>query len=132
MHNFIKSIERACQHSNAIAKHHRLFELFYSVALRYSELGLPSSPMEEEQVKLRSEVEEHLNLLGIQSHTGYVNVHHTQENDDLTSSNPSSVGAIEHNRAAEGNNLEQNPPLGRWFHFNQQMLGLLDYDCLPF
>lgn len=70
MYAFLKSIECACQHSNAIAKHHHLFGVLYSVALRYTELGLPSTPMEEEQLQLRSEVDAHLSSLGLQPQIG--------------------------------------------------------------
>ena len=123
MYAFLKSIECACQHSNAIAKYHHLFGVLYSVALRYTELGLPSSRMEEEQSQLL-EVDAHLSALGLQPHTTYLTAHHTEDVDSLMSSVQPSVEAIEQNRTTEGNNWAEEPWLGRWFSFNQQMMGL--------
>ncbi|CAI7599131.1 unnamed protein product [Penicillium viridicatum] len=132
MYAFLKSIECACQHSNAIAKHHHLFGVLYSVALRYTELGLPSSPMAEEQLQLRSEVDAHLSALGLQPQTTYLTAHHTGGVDSLMSSVQPSVEAIGQNRAAEGNNWTQEPWLTRWLSFNQQMIGLFDDNDLSF
>ncbi|OQE01437.1 hypothetical protein PENSOL_c004G02767 [Penicillium solitum] len=132
MYAFLKSIECACQHSNAIAKHHHLFGVLYSVALRYTELGSPSSRMEEEQLQLRSEVDAHLSALGLQPHTTYLTAHHTEDVDPLMSSVQPSVEAIEQNRTTEGNNWAEEPWLRRWFSFNQQMIGLFDDNYLPF
>ncbi|CAI7608092.1 unnamed protein product [Penicillium crustosum] len=131
MYAFLKSIECACQHSNAIAKYHHLFGVLYSVALRYTELGLPSSRMEEEQSQLL-EVDAHLSALGLQPHTTYLTAHHTEDVDSLMSSVQPSVEAIEQNRTTEGNNWAEEPWLGRWFSFNQQMMGLFDDNELPF
>ncbi|CAI7617849.1 unnamed protein product [Penicillium discolor] len=132
MYAFLESIECACQHSNAIAKHHHLSGVLYSVALRYTELGLPSSRMEEEQLQLRSEVDAHLSALGLQPHTTYLTAHHTEDVDSLMSSVQPSVEAIQQNRTTEGNNWAEDPWLRRWFSFNQQMIGLFDDNYLPF
>ncbi|OQD65884.1 hypothetical protein PENPOL_c005G07269 [Penicillium polonicum] len=132
MYAFLKSIECACQHSNAIAKHHHLFGVLYSVALRYTELGLPSSPMEEEQLQLRSEVDAHLSALGLQPQATYLTADDTGGVDSLMSSVQPSMEAIGQNRAAEGNNWTQEPWLRRWFSFNQQMIGLFDDNDLSF
>lgn len=132
MHTFLESIRGACQHSNAIAKQHHLFGVFYSVAMRYVELGLPSSPMEEGQAKLRSEVNAHLSALGLRPHTIDVTSHHPERAEDLTASVCPGVGVCEEKRAAGGKNWEQDPGLERWFSFNQQMMGLFDADYLPF
>ncbi|KAJ5197022.1 hypothetical protein N7449_007501 [Penicillium cf. viridicatum] len=132
MYAFLKSIESACQHSNAIAKHHHLFGVLYSVALRYTELGLPSSPVAKEQLQLRSEVDAHLSALGLQPDRTYLTAHHAEDVDNFMSSVQPSVEAIGQNRAAEGNNWAQEPWLGRWFSFNQQMMGLFEDNDLPF
>ncbi|KGO44534.1 Transcription factor, fungi [Penicillium expansum] len=124
MHTFLKSIECACQHSRTIAKHHHLFSVFYYVAVRYTELSSPSSAMEEEQIQLRSEVDAQLSALGLQPHTAYIsspNLHQNGLKDSLTM-------AIERNES----DWVQDPWLERWFSFNQQMMGLLDGNDLPF
>ncbi|KGO36053.1 Transcription factor, fungi [Penicillium expansum] len=130
MYAFLKSIECACQHSNAIAKYHYLFGVLYSVAFRYIELGLPSSPMEEEQLQLRSEVDAHLSALGLHPHATDL-TGHTEEANFLTSSVRSIEEAIEQNHA-EGNNWAQEQWLGRWVSFHQQMMGLFDNNDFPF
>ncbi|KAJ5766210.1 uncharacterized protein N7511_003826 [Penicillium nucicola] len=132
MHTFLESISGACQHSTAIAKQHHLFGVFYSVALRYIELGLPSSPMEEEQMKLRSEVNAHLSAFGLWPHTNDVTSHHTERAKASMSSVCESIKVSEENRAAEGINWVQDPGLERWFSFNQQMMGLFEASDLPF
>ncbi|KAJ5285176.1 hypothetical protein N7524_000482 [Penicillium chrysogenum] len=127
MHTFLKSIECACQHSSTIAKHHHLFSVFYNVAVRYTELGFPSSAMEEEQIQLRSEVDAHLSALGLQPHLAYTS--QDLQANGLTSVSPG-MGVVEQNRD-EGSDW-QEPWLGRWISFNQQMMGLLDGSDLPF
>jgi hypothetical protein len=127
MHTFLKSIECACQHSTTIAKHHHLFSVFYNVAVRYTELGFPSSAMEEEQIQLRSEVDAHLSALGLQPHLAYTS--HNLQGNGLTSVSPG-MDAMEQDRD-EGSDW-QEPWLGRWISFNQQMMGLLDGSDLPF
>lgn len=54
MQGFVTSMEGSCHNSNAIAKHHQLIQVFYSVAARYTELVCPSAPMHEEQRKIKS------------------------------------------------------------------------------
>ncbi|CAG8893549.1 unnamed protein product [Penicillium egyptiacum] len=127
MHTFLKSIECACQHSSTIAKHHHLFSVLYNVAVRYTELGFPSSAMEEEQIQLRSEVDAHLCALGLQPHLAYTS--QNLQGNGLTSAF-SGVGVIEQDRD-EGSDW-QEPWLGRWISFNQQMMGLLDGSDLSF
>ncbi|KAJ5466061.1 hypothetical protein N7530_009848 [Penicillium desertorum] len=127
MHTFLKSIECACQHSTTIAKHHHLFSVFYNVAVRYTELGFPSSAMEEEQIQLRSEVDAHLSALGLQPHLAYTS--QNLQGNGLTSVSPG-MDAMEQDRD-EGSDW-QEPWLGRWISFNQQMMGLLDGSDLPF
>ncbi|CAG8000497.1 unnamed protein product [Penicillium nalgiovense] len=127
MHTFLKSIECTCQHSSTIAKHHHLFSVFYNIAVRYTELGFLSSGMEEEQIRLRSEVDAHLSALGLQPHLAYTS--QNPQGNGLTS-DPPGMGVIEQNRD-EGSDW-QEPWLGRWISFNQQMMGLLDGSDLPF
>lgn len=80
--------------------------------------------MEEEQIQLRSEVDAQLSALGLQPHTAYIsspNLHQNGLKDSLTM-------AIERNES----DWVQDPWLERWFSFNQQMMGLLDGNDLPF
>lgn len=121
MHTFVKSIECTCQHSTAIATHYRLFQMFYSVAVRYNELKSSPSSLQE-QVQLRTEVDAHLSALGLQPHVAYATGHHE---------NPSVV--TEQNQDLGGDGwAQQGLSLGNWFSFNQQMMDLLDHNDLPF
>jgi hypothetical protein len=128
MHIFLEPIERACQHSSTITKHYQLFLVFYNVALRYTELGSPSSAMEEDQIQLRGEVDAQFSALGLQPHISFTPGQNSQQNGLTLVS--SSMGVIDQNRD-EGSDW-QDPWLGRWYSFNQQMMGLLDGSDLPF
>lgn len=120
MHAFIKSIECTCQHSTAIAKHYRLFQIFHGAAVRYNELKYSPSSLQEEQVQLRTEVDAHLSVIGLQPHVA--NASGQYQNPSVTEQNQDPVGNV---WAQEG------LLLGNWFSFNQQMMGLLDHNDLP-
>ncbi|CAG7919472.1 unnamed protein product [Penicillium olsonii] len=126
MHSFLKSIESACQYSSTITKHHHLFSVFYNVALRYCELGFPSSGMEKEQIQLRSDVDAQLTALGL--HTNMPSDYDLHPQQDQFAQGSSGT-TMEQNR--EGN-WEQDAWLEKWFSFNQQMMGLVDGRELPF
>ncbi|KAL2848054.1 hypothetical protein BJX68DRAFT_267969 [Aspergillus pseudodeflectus] len=53
MQAFVASIESACPHSPAIAKHHRLFQVFCDVAARHYELKARPASLLPEQMELR-------------------------------------------------------------------------------
>lgn len=122
MHAFIKSIECTCQHSTAIAKHYRLFQMFHGAAVCYNELKSSPSSLQEEQVQLQTEVDAHLSVIGLQPHVANASSHYQ---------NPSAV--TEQNQDLEEDDwAQQSLSLGNWFSFNQQMMGLLDHNDLPF
>lgn len=68
-----------------------------------------------------------LSALGLQPHT-YTSGQNLQQNE-LTSVS-ATMGVIDQTQD-EGSGW-QDPWLGRWFSFNQQMIGLLDGSYLPF
>ena len=126
MHNFLKSIESACQYSSTITKHHHLFSVFYSIALRYYELGSTSPVMDEEQIQLRSDVDAQLLDLGLQTNMpSSSDSHPPQAHFAQYSPNTAMEQTPE-------DNWEYDPWLQRWFSFNQQMMGLVDGRDLPF
>jgi hypothetical protein len=53
MQAFVASIESACPHSPAIAKHHRPFQVSCDVANRYYELKARPASFQPEQMELR-------------------------------------------------------------------------------
>lgn len=75
MHTFVKSIECTCQHSTAIVKHYQLFQMFYSVSVRYNELRFVPSSLKEEQLQPQTEVDAHLSAFELQPHVAYVPGH---------------------------------------------------------
>lgn len=142
----------SCQKSGTIAKHHRLFQVFYSVAARYTELTMHSSSMQEEQRKLKSQVDAQLGAFGLQPNGSYMGGHGNLPPTLETGSEPSPMAS---SQSAMGLNMEfpslgQPPPhrqpsanqdwaqaqqgllLGNWFSFNQQMMGLMDQSDFPF
>ncbi|KAL4969154.1 uncharacterized protein BDV14DRAFT_196468 [Aspergillus stella-maris] len=74
MQHFVTLIKSTAQHSLAIDKHHRLFQVFYGVAVKYNELKSRSSSScsataaqdELEYTRVRSEVDAQLHALGLQ------------------------------------------------------------------
>lgn len=152
---FVASMKDSCQDSGTIAKHHRLFEVFYSVAARYTELVMHSWPMQEEQRKLKSQVDAQLSALGLQPNGSYMGGH---GNMPATLETGSEITPMALSESAVGLNMEfpgldqhgQSQPyrqpsanqewtqaqqgvlLGNWFSFNQQMMGLIDQSDFPF
>ncbi|KAJ5114352.1 hypothetical protein NUU61_000111 [Penicillium alfredii] len=147
MQSFVTSIESACRHSKAIAKHHRLFQVFYSVALRHTELRWAPTPTQEESLRLRMEMDAHLSALGLpqtalaaanhSSHTGT----ETQETEThqgqamaWLGDNAPGLGTLD---PVQGGGMtstweDQGARLGNWFSFNQHVMELLDHNDLPF
>lgn len=129
MHTFIRSLESACQHSSAIAKHHDLFQLFYNVAVRYTDMKLASTPSQPEQAELRVEMGSYLSELGFQAQHGIQNAAGgggqgvSTEFLSMTLPHDVSGGQAEAGQAAQ---------LANWYAVSQQMMGLLDNNQLPF
>lgn len=155
METFAMSMKDSCQNSGTIAKHHRLFQVFYSVAARYTELTMHSSPMQAEQRKLKSQVDAQLSALGLQPNGSYMGGH---SNMTTTLETGPESGPMASSESAAGLNMEftaldqhgqprphrqpsttqeweqaqQGLLLGNWFSFNQQMMGLMDQGDFPF
>lgn len=144
MQAFVGSMKDSCQNSGAITKHHKLFQVFYSVAARYTELMMHSSPMQEQQRKLKSQVDAQLNALGLQpnNHT----LEPGSEAGTMAPSEPSVGLNMEFPALDQHGQRQPHQPavnqewmqaqegllLGNWFSFNQQMMGLMDHGDFPF
>lgn len=133
MQIFVKSMEGSCHNSGAIAKHHRLFQVFYSVAARYTELMCSSAHMQEEQRELKSQVDAQLGALGLQPNGSSMLGHPTQETTQVASSATPDMGILGHGQAPQREDWpEQGLLLGNWFSFNQQMMDFMDQSDLSF
>lgn len=132
MQTFVTSIEGSCNSSNTIAKHHRLFQVFYSVAARYTELSSPSAPMQEEQIKLKNQVDAHLSALGLYPNGSYIGGHPIPGSGPVASSDVVDIGIPAHDQPPPGQDWPQQAlSLGNWFSFNQQMMDLMGENDFP-
>ncbi|KAL4908268.1 hypothetical protein BDW74DRAFT_174955 [Aspergillus multicolor] len=117
---FVASIQSACPHSPAIAKHYRLFQVFCNVATRYCELKARPTSLQPEQLALRMELDSQLSTFGFQppplpplsAGNGV-----SDEGYGSTVAAPISQGGD-----ASGDMFS----LGDWFSFSQNMMALLD------
>ncbi|KAL2754889.1 hypothetical protein ACRALDRAFT_2107864, partial [Sodiomyces alcalophilus JCM 7366] len=137
LHQFVTSIQSAPALSEAAAKMHRLFQVLYSVALRYVEFRTSTPPAE--QLQASAEMEGYLAALGFPS-TGLGDSDQQQQqhqSPDFTAfgqGGPGNVGSLsEGQRAAHpmmwmGNGAQ----LEDWFYSNQQMMGLLQQSDFTF
>ncbi|KAH2457207.1 hypothetical protein KXW63_002871 [Aspergillus fumigatus] len=133
MQTFVTTMEGSCHNSGAIAKHHRLFQVFYSVAARYTELMSSSAPMEEGQRMLKNQVDAQLSALGLQPSGSYVLGQPTPETGPVASSAILGMEPSGHEQAPPSHDWSQQGLfLGNWFSFNQQVMGLMDQSDLPF
>ncbi|KAL3444514.1 hypothetical protein BJX65DRAFT_297640 [Aspergillus insuetus] len=125
MQAFVASIESACPHSPAIAKHHRLFQVFCTVATRYCELKARPASLQPEQMELRIQLDAQLSMFGFipQPHPslpiGLGDVNAGVPHGELNPGEPSS-DLQENDLVGDGFNL------GDWFSFSQNMVALLD------
>ncbi|KAF9888537.1 hypothetical protein FE257_008644 [Aspergillus nanangensis] len=129
MRTFVTSIEGSCHHSWAIAKHHRLFQVFLSVAEHYTKLMSSSTPMEEEQRMLKSQVDAQLSALGLHPTGSFTAGHPTLETAPSAPLEMEFPGQISTSLGQDWS--QQGLFLGNWFSFNQQMMGLMDQGDLP-
>ncbi|PLB53981.1 hypothetical protein P170DRAFT_451884 [Aspergillus steynii IBT 23096] len=120
MQIFVTSMEGSCQESGAIAKHHRLFQVFYRVAERYTELMCSPTLMQEDRRNLKSQVDLHLSALGLQPNGSYMVGQPTAEAGPMASSATVDMGPSDQDWPQQGFLL------GSWFSFNQQMMDLMD------
>ncbi|KAL4904979.1 hypothetical protein BDW74DRAFT_178546 [Aspergillus multicolor] len=132
MRAFVTSIESACLNFPAIAKHHRLFQVFYTVAKRYRDLMVLPRPAElqEEQQRLRMEVDAQLNAFGLQTQGAHA-AYPAQSGQGQAALPDLDMGLPEISSNLQGAELPEGFNLGDWFSFSQNIVGLLDRDDLP-
>lgn len=134
MQTFLYSIEPACQLSKAIFNHHRLFQVFHNVALRYTELKLFSTPTHDGQDDFGTEMDAYLSVLGFQPHAGPNMVADDPNiSDGRSRVPPTMLSSQMQTDASDGDRGAELPSqLANWYSVSQQMMGLLDSDQLPF
>ncbi|KAI5461500.1 fungal-specific transcription factor domain-containing protein [Mariannaea sp. PMI_226] len=131
MHNFITSTESAPTVSEAAAKMCRLFQVLYSVAIRYIEFRTSTPPADQTQAN--AELNTYLTALG------FPPVGPEQPQDQRVSGLGQSQPAFG-NTMGGGGVLDQNPmmwmgntaQLEDWFNSNQQMMELLEEPSFSF
>ncbi|KAG7142068.1 hypothetical protein HYQ45_001493 [Verticillium longisporum] len=135
LHAFITSIKNAPAVSDAAAKMHRLFEVLYSVALRYVEFRVSTPPAQQAQAN--AEMNTYLAQLGFPATAGDPNVV-ASTGADFGGHQPTSAaaGAFDStfggglgDTTMQGANpmmwMGNTAQLEDWFYSNQQMMGLL-------
>ncbi|OTB18177.1 hypothetical protein K445DRAFT_314986 [Daldinia sp. EC12] len=132
MKAFVDSIESAREQSSLIAKHYSLFQGFYSVAVRYNELKSASTPVQREQEELRLEMDSFLSELGFQTQMGPAAASGTQDMGPERPLGATLGGGVQPDASKGYQDVEQALRLPRWYTMNQQMIGLLGNDELPF
>lgn len=133
MHTFVCSLESACEHSSAIAKHHALFQVFHNVAARYTELKSTSTPTQPEQAEHRVEMGTYLSELGFQPHMIPASRDGIEGAAGGSAAETPYVPMILARDGLVGNEeAEQAEQLANWLTVSQQMMGLLDNNELPF
>ncbi|RDW70919.1 fungal specific transcription factor domain-containing protein [Aspergillus mulundensis] len=133
MRAFVTSIESACPNSPAIAKHHRLFQVFYTVAQRYRDLMVIPEPagLQGEQQRLRMEVDAQLSAFGLQ--TQLASAPYPAQSGNRGPPLPDlDIRLQESSSSLQGADVPDGFNLGDWFSFSQNIVGLLDRDELPF
>lgn len=125
MQIFVLSMEESCQDSGAIARHHRLFQVFYRVAERYTELMCSSTLLQEDQRHLKNQVDLQLSALGLQPNGSYMAGQPTPDGGPIASSAGVDMGPFGQDW------LHQGLFLGNLSSFNQQMMALMDQNDLP-
>lgn len=119
LHIFLTSVQSAPTFSDAAGKMYRLFQVLYSVALRYTELQNSTPPVEQAQASM--EMDNYLAALGFPSMifdgqqqaqaTGFA------QGDLLQGTGGTSVNPMMW--------MSNTAQLEDWFNSNQQMMGLL-------
>lgn len=130
MEKFVNSIKPAHPASNLVSKHHRLFQIFYEVALRYTELKSTSNMQHNGYAEVSMEFDNYLNALGF---------HYPTIGSDMAdgvNATPNEVScqvSPEVSTDTHNVNMAANPglELPAWLHVSQQMMGLLNNDDMP-
>ncbi|KAH7165838.1 hypothetical protein EDB81DRAFT_780508 [Dactylonectria macrodidyma] len=139
LHNFITSIQSAPTVSDAAAKMHRLFQVLYTVALRYIEFRTSTPPADQTQAN--AELNTYLTALG------FPPVGPEQRHQQMVDLDPSNSGQVYGQPLAEGGLVDgmgsqrmSNPmmwmgttaQLEDWFNSNQQMMELIEEPTFNF
>lgn len=131
MHNFVNSIKPAQPVSNIVSKHYRLFQIFYEVALRYTELKSASNMEHDDYPEVSTEIDNYLSALGFQAPIGM----NEMAGSASVSLNENSCPVSTEASANSSKELLDADPASRlpaWFHVSQQMMGLVDNEEMPF
>ncbi|KAH6955203.1 fungal-specific transcription factor domain-containing protein [Fusarium avenaceum] len=138
LHSFCTSMETSIPLSDAAGKTHRLFQVLYTVALRYIEFRTTSPPPEQTQAS--AELNNYLAALGFPP-AGINNGGHqaTPMNPDQTGAFPQPLGDMGMIDDAEGQRgantmmwMGNTAQLEEWFNSNQQMMELLEEPSFTF
>ncbi|KAJ4024118.1 hypothetical protein NW766_000350 [Fusarium irregulare] len=138
LHNFCTSVETTITLSDAAAKTHRLFQVLYTVALRYIEFRTTTPPADQTQAS--AELNNYLAALGFPP-TGLNNGGQQPSQMDATQAGSFSqplgdMGMLDGAEGQRGANtmmwMGNTAQLGEWFNSNQQMMELLEESSFTF
>lgn len=142
LHDFVTSIQSAPTVSDAAAKMHRLFQVLYSVALRYVEFHVSTPP--ENQMQASAEMDTYLAALGFPSTApGGGGMHQQQQHTGYPTSTagpaytPATSMGDENMADAQRNGypmmwMGNSAQLEDWFYSNQAMMGLVQQTNFDF
>ncbi|KAF4999996.1 hypothetical protein FGRMN_2077 [Fusarium graminum] len=138
LHSFCTSMETTIPLSDAAAKTHRLFQVLYTVALRYIEFRTATPPPDQTQAS--AELNNYLAALGFPpAGLGIGGQQATQMNPDQNSAFSQQLGDVGMLDDAEGQRgantmmwMGNTAQLGEWFNSNQQMMELLEEPSFTF
>ncbi|KAM0473748.1 hypothetical protein ACHAP7_008080 [Fusarium lateritium] len=134
LHSFCTSMETSIPLSDAAAKTHRLFQVLYTVALRYIEFRTISPPPEQTQAS--AELNNYLAALGFPP-AGINNGGPMNPDQTGAFSQPlGDMGMIDDAEGQRGANtmmwMGNTAQLGEWFNSSQQMMELLEEPSFTF
>ncbi|KAF7548399.1 hypothetical protein G7Z17_g7083 [Cylindrodendrum hubeiense] len=141
LHNFITSMESAPAVSDAAAKMHRLFQVLYTVALRYVEFRISTPPTSQTQAD--AELNTYLAALGFppvgleqrQQHQQMTGLDHGQGVQGFGQS-LADGGVTDGMNGQRGTNpmmwMGNTTQLEDWFNSNQQMMELIEEPTFNF
>ncbi|KAL4723265.1 hypothetical protein ACLX1H_009755 [Fusarium chlamydosporum] len=138
LHNFCTSVETTITLSDAAAKTHRLFQVLYTVALRYIEYRTTTPPADQTQAS--AELNNYLAALGFPP-VGLHNGGQQPSEMDAAQAGAFSqtlgdMGVLDGAEGQRGANtmmwMGNTAQLGEWFNSNQQMMELLEEPSFTF
>ncbi|KAI8657742.1 Fungal-trans domain-containing protein [Fusarium keratoplasticum] len=141
LHSFCTSTESSVTLSEAAAKTHRLFQVLYTVALRYIEFRTCTPPADQTQAQASAELNTYLTALGFPP----AHIDNRQQQQP-TSLGPAQAGAfsqplgdpgmLDGTEGQRGANtmmwMGNTAQLEEWFNSNQQMMELLEEPSFTF